>query len=140
MIEAALVELLQNDAGVAGLVAERIYPQQLPAVPELPAITYTRISTPRRIRSHSGRSNLVAVRYQLDAWARDSGGTPGYTGSKQLADSIVDALEATANPSSAGHRISAAFVDNDADDLDPDREFDRVILEVTLWANETAIA
>lgn len=67
--ETAMRKYLLAVPAVAGLVGDRIGPIPLPQAPELPAITFQRISTPRQLRL-AGPSGLAAARVQLDIWAQ----------------------------------------------------------------------
>lgn len=71
-IDTALRSYLMGDAAIAALVVGRVYPLRLPQPKtgrtELPAITYTRISTVRHGQLR-GRASLARPRFQVDAWA-----------------------------------------------------------------------
>ena len=60
-ISSALVAHVLADAGVAGLIAARLYPEPLPEDRILPAGTYACIGTPRL---HGARSS-----FRLTAWS-----------------------------------------------------------------------
>lgn len=85
-IDEALFTRLSTHAGVAALVATRIYPILMPQNTTLPAITKQRISGPR-VQSLVGSSGLAYPRYQVDAWAST------YDGAKAVADQVRAALD-----------------------------------------------
>lgn len=62
-----LVAHLEAHAGLAALVADRIYARELPPEAVLPAVTYQRISGPRDF-SHDGPA-LANPRYQFSCFA-----------------------------------------------------------------------
>ena len=82
-IAEALRKLIVDAATTAGA---RVYPLALPPDPTLPAVSYTRISTPRT-RSLTGFSHLAWPRFQFTAWAVT------YAAAKVLVDEIIVALD-----------------------------------------------
>lgn len=82
----ALVDELENDAGVGALAGDRIYPQRFPSGLTLPAIRYSQISQ-GRVYAHTGYSNLSHPRMQIEAAAET------YGEARQLADAIIAALD-----------------------------------------------
>jgi len=107
-IEEALRSILVTAATTAG---ERIYPLSLPADPTLPAIVYTRISTPR-LRSLTGFAGLARPRLQFLAWASS------YAAAKVLADEIRTALDGYQGTVS-GLQIQSSFAENELAMLEP---------------------
>lgn len=83
IIEEALRSILVTAATAA---VDRIYPLALPPNVTLPAIAYTRVSTPR-IYSLTGFSHLSMPRFQMTAWAST------YAAAKALANEIRRALD-----------------------------------------------
>lgn len=65
---------------------ERVYPYKLPQRPELPAISYRRV-TGRDVMAHDGPIGLPKGRYQFDCYA----GT--YAQAKNLAKTLRDDLD-----------------------------------------------
>lgn len=63
----AIKEILTDDAAVAALIANRVYPVILPQHPVLPAVTYSEISSIGDIHM-SGPSGLVQSRFQFSVW------------------------------------------------------------------------
>jgi len=82
-LERALNAILVNAATIAGA---HVYPLVLPPNPTLPAITYTRMFTPR-IYSLRGFSGLSYPRFQFTAWAET------YAVAVELAEEIRVALD-----------------------------------------------
>lgn len=125
--------LLSNDVTVSGLVADRIYPRQLPENPDLPAIVYTRVSGPL-VQSLQGSSHLAHPRIQVDVF------TDQYDEAKALAMAVKNAL--------IGQRGTFAGVvtkgilfygDQDMnDDLEENlvSEQHRVMMEFGVWHTE----
>lgn len=67
-IGTALRAHLLADAGIAALVAARIYPLRLPQKAVMPAIVLTRVSG-LRFGHLRGAGSLARPRFQVDAWA-----------------------------------------------------------------------
>jgi len=65
--EEGLFEYLDNHAGLSREVDSRIYPLVLPQTPELPAVTYIRIDTPRLAQLEN--AFLPHPRFQFSCWA-----------------------------------------------------------------------
>ena len=101
-----------------GLVSDRVYPLQMPQLPTLPAIVYTRIAnTPQNVIY--GRPTLDQVRIQIDAYATT------YKGAKDLAQSIRDAMETSATFS--------ATLQTDDDFFQTDTDLYRVSSDYYIW-------
>jgi len=89
------------DPTVAGLIATRFYPHQLPQTPTLPACTYFRVSY-RRVDA----IDIPTVRVQVTCWAST------YSGARTLADAIKKA-SGHRKGTSAGLDICYSSVAND---------------------------
>lgn len=71
MIEADLVTLLKNTAGVTAVVGTRIYPAPAPEGATLPNATWQQIAdTPERVAD--GVLNLRRTRFQVNVWAESA--------------------------------------------------------------------
>jgi hypothetical protein len=108
--ELAVYTLLKDAAGVAALVAGRVYPLQAPQNATAPFIVYQRISS-RRVRSVDGPSGLAQPRIQVDAYAAT------YAGAKALASAIRTALDGYRG-TVAGVRVGAIALVSDTDFLE----------------------
>ena len=74
-LEQALTYKLSNTAAIQTICGTRIYPQDLPPVVTLPAITYQLISAPiEATHDETAGASLVHPRYQINAWAGTAGG------------------------------------------------------------------
>lgn len=69
MIEQQLFEQLTDYAGLAALIGDRAYPQQLPQGAALPAVTYLHVSTAPLLDRDSRTANYSDDRYQITGWA-----------------------------------------------------------------------
>lgn len=87
MIEEATIGRLLADVTLAGLVAERIFPGQLPQAYELPAVVFNVVSRVP-LYADDGEVGLETYRLQIDSW----GST--YTGAKAVARAVFDSLSA----------------------------------------------
>ena len=133
MVERAIVALLTAAATTA---ADRIDPLQLPRDPTLPAITYQRISTPRPLQ-HDGDQGYASFRTQINCWAnRIEGSTDGYKQVKALADEVRQALNGFRG-SAGGVTVGMMQISGDRDEWDPQREFERIIVEASGSYRET---
>lgn len=86
-IDGALTQLITGNAGVAQVMADRIYPKKFPENPTYPAIVYHRISTVREY-SQDGFSALTSVRFQFDVHART------YVAARDLSGKLRLAIDA----------------------------------------------
>ncbi|WP_395674703.1 DUF3168 domain-containing protein [Inquilinus sp.] len=69
MIEPALFALVTGNAGVAALIATRMYPEVLPQAPTYPAITYT-VVTGESHYAMQAPSGLARIRVQFDLFTQ----------------------------------------------------------------------
>lgn len=68
-LEADLWTLLTNDAGIAALIDERLYPLLIPQDLDTPALAYQVISAPGIYSHETGDVGLVRARVQITAQA-----------------------------------------------------------------------
>ena len=68
VIEEAVTYHLENDAGVAAIAGDRIYPNVIPQDVSLPALAYQVISRPG-IMAHDGPPGYALPRFQVTAQA-----------------------------------------------------------------------
>jgi hypothetical protein len=115
-LAAVLRSALIADAGVAALVAGRVYPVQLPQGVTLPAVRYQRVSNSEQL----GSSVLRETRYQFDAWAVSHVG----------ATSLAEAVKALWEDWRGDAAVKWARVANELDDYDPETDSYRVIVDV----------
>ncbi len=112
MIEEAVVSILQNDAAVAALVADRIQPLVVTGL-SLPAISFQKVSG-EPDRTHQGSNGLDQSRIQVDAWSQT------YEQAKDLGKAIRSALEDSRGLTS-GTNILGSGLESDNDFFEPDR-------------------
>ena len=130
MFEPGLVAYLVAGSTLAG---NRIEPPPVPQSPTLPMITYYRVPLGEggREYSHSGSSNLVHPRYQIDCWA--SNPDDAWT----LGDQVV-ALLSGAKGAMGTKTAQAAFINNEGDMYEPETGYYRRMIEVEIWHAEAA--
>jgi hypothetical protein len=80
-IEKLLTTLLEADAGVGAIAADRIYPLVVPQDAAMPAITYQKTSGNWQIQM-SGPHNMSQERFRINCWAET------YSEVKGLADAV----------------------------------------------------
>lgn len=108
-VEAAVFNLLSSDAGVSGVVSNRIYPVKLPQDPTYPALTYFRVSALR----HSVMGNDTGIaekRVQVSSWAKL------YSEVNNLAERVRDAMQRTRG-TFAGVEILDIFMEGDGPEI-----------------------
>lgn len=105
MIEADLVALLKNTAGVTAIVGTRIYPAPAPESATLPNVTWQQIAdTPARVAD--GVLNLRRSRFQVDVWADSA--LVAINGAKAVR-AAIDAWESTAVQMAVTDNVSDLF-------------------------------
>jgi hypothetical protein len=85
-IETALFKLLQDDAAVGALIADRIYPIWVPQGRAMPAVTYNQLAGGRD-QMLSGPSGFVSAVFEFSCWAESYGQT------RSVADAVRQALD-----------------------------------------------
>lgn len=128
-LEAALYTRLTAHAGTSAIVSTRVYPNVLPQRATLPAVTYRRIST-NRPPAMGADSGVAEVRMQVDSWA-DS-----YSGVKALQAQVRSALQRY-NATVGSEVILDAFIVNEMDLYEPEKNVHRVLTDFTIWHRET---
>jgi len=131
-VEQQMVAVARLHAGLAALVAARIYPLVLPQSPTLPAVVYQRISGPRVHAIGSG-SFLASPRIQWSCWATT------YAGAKVVADELRAALDGVLGSMNDYDDPDAQWMAqevNDLDDYDPITGHFRVIVDFVATHDE----
>lgn len=118
-VESDLYTLLKDDAAVAALVSNRIFPLLMPQNPAFPAITYHRVSGPR-VHSHGGPSGLASPRFQVSCWAKS------YAAVRDLAEKVRLALDGR----------MGALLQNELHTYEPDTETFHAPLDFVIWHQE----
>ena len=126
VIEQALVALVVAANTVAD---DRMRPLELLREPPMPAITYQRISTPRPL-AHNGDQGYAMFRVQINCWAERTVTGSGYAQVKQLAEEVRLALNGFSG-TVAGVVVGLIQIDGERDETDPERNFERVLLEAS---------
>lgn len=107
-METSLVEHLENHAGMAALIGDRIYPRRMPDETELPCVVYQRIGTTPDVGL--GAVLQRRARFRFTPWAKLA------TEVTDVAAQLKDALELTRIPPD----IDRILPDNEADRYDND--------------------
>lgn len=114
----AVRSFLLADNAVAALIGTRAYPIKAPQAATYPLVTMQKI-VEQRFPHLRGPSELAAPRYQIDAWAKESGAA--FTVALALAAAIRRRLDgyggvlSTPGSPSTNYRVSILF--DDARDL-----------------------
>lgn len=109
------------------LAGNRVAPLVLDRAPDMPFITYQRISTPREL-SHDGDQHYAEFRVQVNCWATRTDTASGYLQVKQLAEETRAALHGFKG-TAGGVTVGMMLVTNDRDDRDPQRTLERVSVD-----------
>lgn len=121
-VEAVLFTRLST---IVTLVANRVYPLELPQGGTLPAVTYQKIDGPLE-RAMGADHDVVRARYQIDSWASD------YAGVKAVAAQVSLALENWRNKTSTPAVINVTL-DSEGDMNEPDVGLKRVRSDYIVW-------
>lgn len=127
MIETALHALILADSRFDDLVGTRLYPVLLPADPQLPAVTYQRITT-RRDYTTTGPVSLDRVRLQFDVWAST------YSSTKQIQTALLAILEDRSLY--AATAIDSIQLDMATDGYEHDARLYRVSMDFIIFVTE----
>lgn len=139
MIETGILYLLTNarPGGATGaILANRLFPDELPQKPVYPAATYTVVSGPRDYHM-DGASGLVPFRVQLDLYAETASAVHALR-SAVIAD--LSGFKGTV-PVSPPVSIYGAFADNETDSAEEGLEkagprLKRKRLDFIVWIQE----
>lgn len=128
--EEGLFAYLSTYPGLVPLVGTRVYPVLLPQNATLPAVTYTRLATPRLHEFEA--SFLPHPTFQFDCWAMDTAVISGYEEAKDVATQVVAALDIYRGAMGA-YTVEASIVDSERDAYDPETKIWHVIVDVEIW-------
>lgn len=96
--ETELYAVLSGSAGLAALVAARIYPDAIPEDIALPAVVYSRASTDP-VLSVSGQKFAETARFQVTAWDKTRTGSAAVAA--QIETALLNAWQPAINRTSA---------------------------------------
>ena len=123
--EEGLFEYLDNHAGLSMEVDSRIYPVLLPQRATLPAVTYTRLVTPR-LHELDTTSLLPHPTFQFDCWAAS------YARAKDVAAQVFAALDMYRG-AMGDYTVEASIVSTDRDAFDPETKIWHIIVDCEIW-------
>ncbi len=136
-IETEIIDLLGNDATVAGLVGNddspetyRIYPLRLPQGYTLPAVSFQRVSTNRDHVIDDGPIGWAWARFQFDLWSET------YTDVRDLSNAVRQALDGY-NGTLGTITVPGIFIESERDLFDETTEFYRVTQDYLVPYSET---
>jgi len=128
--EQGLFAYLSVYPGLNALVGTRIYPMLLPQQATFPAVTYTRLATPRL---HEFEASLLPhPTFQFDCWAIDTAAQSGYEIAKDVATQVVTALDIYRGAMGA-YTVEASIVQSERDGYDADTGIRHVMVDVEIW-------
>lgn len=122
-IEARIFSGLTGHAGLAALVASRIYPMRLPERATLPALTYQRVST-LPIQTRDSTATLMRPRFQFDIWAEAF---------DDVAPVRVELVEALLGLEALSGIRTNVVLANDQDLFEPETERYHTIVDAFVW-------
>lgn len=129
MIEQALFEILTGHPGLSALVSNRVYPLILPEDPELPAITYQRITTTRGY-TVDGPDGAANPTFQITIW------NPALLAANQVAGQVRAAVHAAWRTVVADVSIGSITVSDDRNAYDQNGKVVGIEFDVTIWHRE----
>jgi len=119
---------LRGNAGVAALVAQRIYPVELPQEPTLPAITYHMLSDPTEHMLNEATSSFRIASIQVQSWATT------WLGAIALSNAVTAAMDGFAGLLGGATGERAWVTQTNAVDLGDDRTgWKRRIINFEVW-------
>lgn len=124
----AIYTHLSTDAGILAAVSTRVYPVQMPQIPTLPAITFTRISTTPTQTRDSAKPTHSRPRYQFDVWATTWDSLDSVRATLRTA---IGTIAQSTTP-----RIDVALLQNDFELVEPETGNWHAILDYYVWHAE----
>ena len=103
----------------------RVYPQNLPHDPDLPAQTYNIISSTRTY-SHSGDSGAPRKRVQIDSWAES------YGQAKQMAEQTIAALSGFMGVMNQDTTVGVSHMENEMDARHPETGWSHIPVDFVI--------
>jgi hypothetical protein len=103
-----MVSWLGSQAAISNSVGSRIYPQELPQRPTLPAITYNQVSAVR-VRDLSGPAHKSRTRVSFSCWANT------FLQAHQIADALRQTLDDFYGTSWGDVEVGHISLDNEFD-------------------------
>ena len=119
---------LLEDATIAGIVEERVYPNILPQPATLPALTFAQVSGVR-VRDLSGPTGRARPRVTVNSWAST------YSAVRALADAVRRRLDGYAGPLTTVV-IGSSALDNEFDIYEQDLKIHRVMQDYIISHTE----
>lgn len=105
VVEQALTARLEGSTSVTALAGTRVYPVVLPQEPNLPALTYTLISSVRE-HAHTADPGTVHARIQVTAWGNT------YASASGLSEGVRAATQRWGG-TSTGVVVHDVFIENE---------------------------
>lgn len=130
LLESDLTEFILEDTDISAMIDDRIYPIVLPQSPDVPALTYFRVSG-ARFTTMEGPNELMNPKFQINSWAET------YSEAKTLANLVMERLHGYRGAFNA-EEVLGIFLNNEEDlieDLDDGTRFYRVRMDFLLWKN-----
>ena len=122
--EEGLFYYLDNYEALAEEVDNRIYPILLPQEATLPAVVYTRISTPRLYKLED--EFLPQGRFQFDCYAEE------FQEAKEVAADVKAALDLYSGAMGA-YTVEMCIIEDEMDTYEPETGYWRSMVEVVIW-------
>ena len=113
-IETDLQTFVTDDPDIRAVITERMFPVFASKDPDVPYITYRRLSTDR-LRTHSGVEGRPEIRFLLTCWSTD------YDEAISLADKLRHRVDATSTEWNSP-RVHSCFVIDESDNFIPSVE------------------
>lgn len=130
-IEEAIYSYLKDNAGLAALVSDRIYPLTMPQNCTMPAVTYRKVSGPR-IHTMGTDPGLAYPRFQFSCWGSS------YSSAKNVAKKVQAALQDYKGQmgGALGVVVQASIMENELDLYEPDTGLYHIPVDLVIWHEE----
>jgi len=124
-MESDMRTYMLSRSAINSLIGTRMYYHKPVQNPDFPYVTYFRVSTPTRVRSQEGDSDLVTARVQYSSW----GLTPDSV--EALADAIESEMKSFSG-TIGSTKVYASIVENRNSLLDSESKFYHIPIDLMI--------
>lgn len=125
-LESSLFTFVTGDPAVGPLIGSKMYPGKLPQKPEMPALTYNRISSGQDYELEGAEVGVRPARFDINCW------DDGYEGMLALGAAVRASLSGYMGPMGAD-TVQAILIEDEHDDYEADTQLWRRIIDFVIW-------